>query len=247
MSSLFPGNDAKVEDGTRFEKCDFSDGSPGCLEITGYKFSCGYSQCAAVTVAEGITNNHPSKVTPHIKKKRGDKGGSGNHFMTFVTMVKKTLSLRRGKLGAIGTEVLFVRFTEFLMVFETPNVIFVIKSLKIAYIMVLSKREKSGEVDKAVFTSFQKIKKKKQLCIETRKWYTKMLAFLSYPVSQFLKTLWSSWGDFCLLVLVVFCFVGLVLSTTFYQLSRKSNPSSRWHCLSYPVQTRVPPHALVRA
>lgn len=58
----------------------------------------GHSQHADVTVAEDITNNHPSKVAPHTQKREGIKEGMGITY-DFCDMPKKTVSLRKGKTG----------------------------------------------------------------------------------------------------------------------------------------------------
>lgn len=153
VSSLFPGNDARVEGGTRVEKCGFTEGSPGRLGVRGGRVGSNsvhdHHRHADVTVAEDITNRRLSKVTPRIEKREGTEEELEVTFMIFVTWRRP---LRR-EIGAAGP-VLVTRFTEFLTVFKnseckTPA----IKSLKIAYVSGLTKRGKSRNLDKAIFTS----------------------------------------------------------------------------------------------
>lgn len=96
----------------------------------------GHSQHADVTAAD-MTHNHPSKVTTHTQRRKGTKVGMG--ITISVTWLRKPF-LGGEKLGAAGTEVLFVRFTEFLSL-KNPSVNS--KPLKIAYISGLTKKGKS--------------------------------------------------------------------------------------------------------
>lgn len=65
--------------------------------------------------------------------------------MIFVTWLRKLFLWGVGaELGGAGTEVLFIRFTEFLTVFKNSKCkTSVIKSLKIAYISGLTKKGKN--------------------------------------------------------------------------------------------------------
>lgn len=101
------------------------------------------------TTAEGITDSHPAKRTPLISKGERLKEKDGNRFYGFGDIDEKTLSPGRGENRVeLGTEALFTRPTQCLNGrLKIPNVkLLFIKSLKIAYISGLTKKEKNLEI-----------------------------------------------------------------------------------------------------